>query len=314
VSQELFDEAVRLEEQGQYERALAIWRQLAEIKPTRNLFLRLGRITQSLGLTDDAERAFKLALEIDGRSAKALQSLGIIAIRRSDYEAAVSYLKQAREIEEDPGGLSLLGVALRNTGKDLEAEEAYRSAIRIDPKYEEAYYNLGALLRDDRPSEAQAHLRKALELDPVLAPAHRELGFVLMARGTDPETERHLRKAVELGPDDVWAHIYLGAYLWGPDTGAAETEFRIAEKLRPEWSMPLSWLGKIYESRDLDTAQSFFEQALQLEADDWEALCGLARIFKRRGQTDLAREYVTRALLQDPSDEKSLALLKKING
>jgi cytochrome c-type biogenesis protein CcmH/NrfG len=79
VSQKLFDEAVRLEEQGQYERALTIWRQLADIKPTRNLFLRLGHITQSLGLTDDAERAFKRALEIDGRSAIALRSLGIIA-------------------------------------------------------------------------------------------------------------------------------------------------------------------------------------------------------------------------------------------
>jgi Flp pilus assembly protein TadD len=78
--------------------------------------------------------------------------------------------------------------------------------------------------------------------------------------------------------------------------------------------MEYAWLSKIYESRDLDTAQSFFEQALQLETDDWEALCGLARIFKKRGQTDLAREYITRALLQDPSDEKSLALLKKING
>lgn len=312
MSQALFDEAVRLEEQGQYERALAIWRQLAEIEPTRNLFLRLGRITQSLGLTDDAERAFKGALEIDGRSAIALRSLGIIALHRSDYEAAAGYLKQAREIEEDPGGLSLLGVALRNTGKDLEAEEAYRSAIRIDPNYEEAHYNLGVLLRDDRPSEAQSHLRKALDLDPVFGPAHRELGFVLMRRGTNPETERHLRKAVELAPDDVWAHIYLGAYLWS-DTAAAEMEFRIAEKLRPDWSLPLSWLGKLYESRDSDAAQSFFEQALQLDADDGEALCGFARIFKKRGQTDLAREYITRALGQDPSDAKSLALLKEIN-
>ena len=49
VSQELFDEAVRLEEEGQNERALALWRQLAEMKPTRNAFLRLGSITRIIG-------------------------------------------------------------------------------------------------------------------------------------------------------------------------------------------------------------------------------------------------------------------------
>jgi len=110
---------------------------------------------------------------------------------------------------------------------------AYWSAVdylkqACDPSYEEAYYNPGVLLRlSDRSSEAQIHLRKALELDLVFAAARRELGFVLALMK---------RQAVELAPDDAWAHIYLGAYLRGPDAEAAEAEFRIAEKLRPEWS------------------------------------------------------------------------------
>lgn len=135
--------------------------------PTRNAFLRLGSITKNLGLIDEAERAFKRALEIDERSAIALMSLGILAIRQGNYEAAVDCLKRACTIQEDPGGFSLLGVALRNTGALLDAEAAYRSAIRINPEYEEAYYNLGVLLESDRASEAQALLRTALELDPT---------------------------------------------------------------------------------------------------------------------------------------------------
>ncbi len=317
VSQELFDEAVRLEEEGQNERALVIWRQLVGMEPTRNAFLRLGRITKELGLIEEAEHAFKRALEIDPRSALALKSLGILAMDRFDYEAAAGYLKHSCEIEENPGSFSMLGVALRNTGKNLEAEEAYWTALRIDPHYEEAHYNLGVLLRlSGRPSEAQAHFRKALELDPIYACAHRELGFLLMKRGSDPEAEGHLRKAIELDPDDAWAHVYLGAYLhlWSADSEAAEIEFRIAEKLRPEWSLPVSWLGKIYESKDLDTARSFFERALQLEQDDWDAPRGLARIFVKRGQRDQAREYLNRALQQDPSDKKSLELLRELDG
>jgi hypothetical protein len=38
VSKELFEEAIRLEEEGQNERALSIWVQLAETEPTRNVF------------------------------------------------------------------------------------------------------------------------------------------------------------------------------------------------------------------------------------------------------------------------------------
>ena len=313
MSQELFDEADRLEGYGQHDRALAIWMRLAETKPTRNVLLRLGRLMHSLGMAADAERTFQRALEIDGRLGEALRALGLLAIEQSDYETAVLYLQRDREIREDPGGLCLLGVSLKNTARAVEAEEAYRSAIRIDPNYEEAHYNLGVLLRDNRPSEAQKHLQRALELDPFYAPAHRELGFLLVGGGLHAEAENHLRRAVELGPEDIWAHIYLGASLWGSDAGAAEAEFRVAATLGPTWSMPLTWLGKISESRDSEMAQSFFERALQLEADDFEALAGLARIFKKRGQVDLARQYAIQALQQEPSDETTLALLQAIN-
>jgi protein O-GlcNAc transferase len=256
------------------------------------------------------------ALEIDGRSTLALRGLGILAIDRRNFAAAESYLKKACEIEEDPGGFSLLGVALRNVGKDVEAEAAYRRAIRLDPKYEEAYYNLGVLLRDDRPSEAQALFRTALELDPGYGCAHRELGFVLTKRGANPETEMHLRKSIQLEPGDAWAHIYLGTYLWRcADVDAAIAEFRIAEELKPDWAVSLWSLGSIYEYeyQDFDSAQSFFERALQLEPDCEEALKNLGRLFKKCGRFDLAREYLDRALLLDPGDTRVRALLSDLN-
>jgi len=168
MSQELFDEAIRLEENGEEVGALSVWRELAISNPTRNVFLRLASCAKGLGLIDEAERAFVRALEIDNRSAPALLGLGILAINRRDYEAAEGYLKRARAVEECPSTLSILGVALRNLGKDLEAEEAYRRAIYLDSQYEEAYYNLGVLLRDERPSEARTLFRKAWSSIPTM--------------------------------------------------------------------------------------------------------------------------------------------------
>jgi tetratricopeptide (TPR) repeat protein len=107
VSQGLFEEAIRLEEEGQNERALILWRQLAETHPTRNVFLRLAHLTTELGLIDDAESAFKRALEIDNRSASALLGLGHLAIDRRDFKAAETYLRKSCEIVESAPAIRL---------------------------------------------------------------------------------------------------------------------------------------------------------------------------------------------------------------
>jgi superkiller protein 3 len=314
MSQELFDEAIRLEENGEEVGALSVWRELAISNPTRNVFLRLASCAKGLGLIDEAERAFVRALEIDNRSAPALLGLGILAINRRDYEAAEGYLKRARAVEECPSTLSILGVALRNLGKDLEAEEAYRRAIYLDSQYEEAYYNLGVLLRDERPSEARTLFRKALELDPDYAAAHRELGWALHKRRTDAEAKGHLRKAVELEPDDAWAHIYLGSYIWGSDVESAIKEFHVARDLQPDWTVPLWSLGNIHEFviKDFDLAQSFFELALELDPEDTVTLTNFGRLCKKRGQIDLAKHYLGRALVLDLGYDWARALLADV--
>ncbi len=143
MSQELFDKADRLEADGQIESALDSWRELAFINPTQNAFLRLANCANSLGLLDEAEESFKKVLEIDPHSPRALASLGFLAINRLDHEGAESYFKRACAVEEDPGSFTAWGVALRRLGKDLEAEAAYRAAIRIDSKYERHTIILG---------------------------------------------------------------------------------------------------------------------------------------------------------------------------
>ena len=243
--------------------------------------------------------------------------MGLLAIERRDFAAAEGYLQRACAVKELAVSFTLLGFVLTRQGRPLEAEEAYRQAIRFDAKYEEAYFNLGVLLRKNRSPEAQALFRKALELDPNYAVAHRELGWALIKPGThDEQAEGHLRKAIELEPRDAWAHIYLGTYLWDNDVESAVAEFHLARELEPKWIPPLSSLGNIHAFvlEDFDAAQSFFEQALGLDPDDTVVLTAFGRLCKKRGQLDLARHYLHRALLLDPQDEKALALLADIAG
>jgi tetratricopeptide (TPR) repeat protein len=314
MSQELFDEADRLEEAGDAEAALKVWQRLAEACPTRNVFLRLANLTEHLGLLDDAEYAFKRALEIDGRCVRALSGLGSLALDRRDYERAVDYLEASCQIQEDPAQFSLLGIALHHTARNVAAEAAYRRAIQIDPKYEEAYFNLGVLFESDRPSEAEALFLKALELDPDYACAYRELGFLLNKRGARREAESHLRKALLIEPGDAWARVYLGTCLWRlGDADSARTEFECAKELAPEWSVPLWSLGNVYELafQDFDAAQLCFQRALEVGPDDQVALRNLGRLFQKRGQFELANEYLERAQLLDPEDQRIQSLPRR---
>lgn len=178
MSQQRFDEAIRLEEGGQTEAALVIWQELATSNPTRNVYLRLAGCSNRLGLAERARDAFERALAVDPFSVRALAGLGILAIERRDYTEAERHFRQACSVEQDPGTLTLLGVALSNLGEDAEAEATYRKAINLDPCYEEAYFNLAVLVCQERPTEALAFFKKALELDPGYAVAEVQLNLL----------------------------------------------------------------------------------------------------------------------------------------
>ena len=54
----------------------------------------------------------------------------------------------------------------------------FRKAIELDPKYADAYNNLGNALRGQKKlDEAIAAYRKAIELDPKYANAHNNLAM-----------------------------------------------------------------------------------------------------------------------------------------
>ena len=64
-----------------------------------------------------------------------------------------------------------------------EAIAGYREAIRLEPDYAEAHYNLGIALQDKgQLDEAIAAYREAIRLKPDSAEAHYNLGNALRTR------------------------------------------------------------------------------------------------------------------------------------
>jgi Flp pilus assembly protein TadD len=131
-----------------------------------------------------------------------------------------------------------LGNTLRDQGKLLEAIAALREAIRLQPGYAEAHNNLGLALHDQgKVSEAVAEYREAIRLQPDYAAAHYNLGIVLAGQGKRAEAIVAFREATRLRPDDAQAHHNLGLALHGQGKRAeAVAEYRAAIRLQPDYA------------------------------------------------------------------------------
>src|SRR5262245_643499 len=118
----------------------------------------------------EAQAEFQKALEIDPEYADAEANLGIALSQQGRWADAVSAYQKALSMPVYPTpeiAYANLGWAYLNLDRLKEAEEAYRTAIQLQPKFPQAYYFLGVVLeREGLRNEAIAAFRSARDLDP----------------------------------------------------------------------------------------------------------------------------------------------------
>ena len=99
---------------------------------------------------------------------------------------------------------------LNEIGRHKEAIQELKKAIILNPKYANAYYNLGVLyINQGNFKEAEIELLKAIELKSDFAIAHYNLGFILKDLGKLKEAESFNQKALEINPQLTDAYLSL---------------------------------------------------------------------------------------------------------
>src|SRR5687768_9209074 len=120
------------------------------------------------GRLDEAERVWNEVRRLEPRHPKALFSLGIHALQRQDFPAAVELLRAARAAAPaDLAVLMTLGAACRKQGDAAGEREAIEAALAAD-----AYFlpgllaKAGWLERHGSPAEAAAMFTNCLKVAP----------------------------------------------------------------------------------------------------------------------------------------------------
>ena len=199
------------------------------------------------------------------------------------------------------------------------ARRMFAKAVELDPLYARAYAGIA-----DCDSFLFAHYHadvaidgilatsaKALALDNKLAEARASRGFALSLGKRYEEAEKEFEQATTLDPNSFEAHYLYGRACFAQ--GKLERTaalFERAAEIKPDDYQSLILLIQIYQSlgRDRDkedVARKGIERAereLTLHPENPRpAYLGAAALITL-GETDRAREWVSRALAIDPDD------------
>lgn len=203
--------------------ATAYYKQAAVVKPEMfRPHYNLGQIYESQHNYKEAAAAYKRAvtLKIDEKMGEtqvnvmsAYFNLGNVYAMMNDHAQAVSALREVIRRLPEPYHTPHynLALSLAALGKQQEAVNSFKEAIKIKPDYWEAYYNMGVAYSklEDYPQAIEA-----------------------------------FKKTIELRPDDAQAHYNLGlAYYFMDDARALATQVQALQKTRPELAKELARLN-----------------------------------------------------------------------
>jgi tetratricopeptide (TPR) repeat protein len=200
--------------------------------------IRLGALRGLEGVNPDRRWALAAPLLSDPVRAVGIEATSFLAGTPTDrlspedrqrFERATQEYVQAQRFNADrPEARATLGAFFAQRGETAAAEAEFHAAIKLAPRFIQAYVDLADLYRVlGRDPEAETVLRQALAVAPNDAAAHHALGLALAREHRMPEALAMLAKAAALDPQQSrYAYVYAIAL---NTTGARDKALRVLE-------------------------------------------------------------------------------------
>ena len=231
-----------------------------------------GQIAERRRQTDEAERLYRDALQIDPHFTEARNDLGLLLERRGRHDEALQEFRRVIDTDPEFGeAYNNIGIVERSRGRTQEAEEAFRRALKASPEFAGAYSNLALLLEDRREfAEAESLLRQAVKRAPKDPDIRSNLGALLHLLGRDEEAVQELSRATTLDPHSASAWNNLGTALGRLGRPAEEmAAYRRALSLDPSSAEVHYNLGRaLLRAGQMEEGKGEIEAARRLRPND----------------------------------------------
>lgn len=201
-----FLEAYALRGGGDEEGASALVEALvASPRDEANDTLAAGEFYQRGRKLDRARELFARASEKDPKNVRAHFNLGAVLERQKRFDEAEKAFRRALELAPD-SAITLNYLGYMNADRNVRVDEALvliQKALAADPDNGSYLDSLAwALHRLGRNAEAETAIRKAILSQDKNGVVLAHLGLILAARGEDAEALEVLRQALEAGDED----------------------------------------------------------------------------------------------------------------
>jgi tetratricopeptide (TPR) repeat protein len=232
--------------------------------------------------------------------------------------SAAEWLALGHRLTANPGRLRdeadhLSWSDVSNLDRFFEGVQAFREAVRLDPRLKEAWYGLGlAQLAMGEATEALEALQRVVRLDRGHVGAWVALGSAFGERGLFDRAAQAFEQAVRLRPQDAAAWYALGSVrVRAGDTESAVSAFRRAVERDPDLAEAWHSLGVALafpgpEGRvEPEEAVAAFRQAVRLRPDLAEGWHGLGATLSGLGRHEEAIGPLQRAVRLRPDSAES---------
>src|SRR5216684_449069 len=284
--------------------------------------LRIGdkvRITVQLIDAPADKHLWAESYERDSRDVLAMQDELATAIARQINIALTpgeqARLSNARSVNPQAHDALLKGYYYlwkRTPEGETQAGDYFSQAIRIDPKFAEAYAGLAAacwaegifvISNKEAVAKAKEPLERALRLDDSNALAHSLLARIHSFYEYDwAAAEREHRRAIALGPGDADVHTWYGFMLMLQGRfDEAEREFKLAQQLDPLSPSRYITFGLMLTFRgDYTRAVEQSRRALEIDPNSLVAHLNLTRSYESMGDHVQALKEAQKAVALEP--------------
>jgi tetratricopeptide (TPR) repeat protein len=193
-----------------------------------------------------------------------LEQAAMLIANNQIAEAEIQLNRILRVRPNEATALNLLGTVRARQGRLDEAERLFSHAVQADSRLVGAHMNLAYLyLLKGAPDKTSAELKTVLSLDPTNADATYRLSWLLLNQG-------HLDECLDLVE-------------------------RSKKNQRPSPALLVVEGDAFFRRADLQKAEQSYLAALHQQADNADALLGLASIYRAGDEDEKAKLYLGRA-------------------
>ena len=227
---------------------------------------------------EESKRHYDYVLGRDSLNVNAMMGMGKLYALLDNSSKSVYYLSEVLKVDPyNADAYFMKGMVYRSDYYKLGMQESwdramssYQTAVEQDPNYYAAYVEMGVMHDHAGSDLALDYYRSALDVYPESIEAWYNIGMYYQTRGEVDkalETYNQLHEVDSTYPDAYFNHGYVHMIMT-EDLDSALHFFNIAVDLDPEYFQAYNNIGLCYEKKgDLGMARSYYQKAVEINPD-----------------------------------------------